>query len=80
MSPIRSMLLATKASVATAAAWCVLEASAAAQSSAPATEGSWPFTGAYAITVLLATLGMLVVCQGGHRADEPPLASRFEEN
>jgi hypothetical protein len=80
MRPLRSLLAATKPAVAAAAVWFLLESSAGAQTAATAPEGSWPFTGSYAITVLLVTLGMLVVCQGGRRVDEPPLASRFEEN
>ena len=57
------------------AAWLVLVDHAWAQG--PGQADSWPFVGSYAIVALLITLGMLVVCQGGRRADEPPLTSRF---
>jgi hypothetical protein len=62
----------------TAGAWLLMAACAQAAESAGDQEG-WPFVGSYAVTVLLVTLGLLVVCQGGRRADEPPLASRFGE-
>jgi hypothetical protein len=71
MHHLRSILSTLKTAAPTVALWFLCADCVWAQASGQ--EGSWPFTGSYAITVLLVTLGILVVCQGGHRADEPPL-------
>lgn len=75
MNRIRSCL----SSAATAfGAWLMLEDHAWARG--PGQEdSSWPFVGSYAIVALLVTLGLLVVCQGGNRADEPPITTRFDD-
>jgi hypothetical protein len=72
-----ALLTSLKSALPTAGAWLLFASHARAD--AAGQEGSWPFVGSYAVVVLLVTLGLLVVCQGGRRADEPPLQSRFED-
>jgi hypothetical protein len=68
-----------KTAMPAAGAWLLMVADAQAAAPTANAEGGWPFVGSYAVTVLLVTLGLMVVCQGGQRADEPPLVSRFGE-
>lgn len=77
MRRFQSLLTSLLSALPTLGAWLLPAAYAQAEEAGQGS--SWPFVGSYAVVLLLVTLGLLVVCQGGQRSDEPPLSSRFED-